>query len=119
MPFWAVGIGAAAGFSESVLHKAIDGKNFGDSETWADIAVGTLSGAVGGLLGGAGAVHGNKYMTRQISRLGKHLISDGVSKAGTYFYKMTANYSKQFIFKTAWSIVKSTVASKTASTLLK
>ena len=115
----AVGIGAATGFSESVLHKAIDGKDFSNSDTWTDIAVDTLSGAVGGLLGGSGAIRGNKYMSRQVSRLGKHLISDGIGKAGAYFYKMTANYSKQFILKTAWSIAKSTFAGKAANALLK
>ena len=115
----AIGIGAATGFAESTLHKAIDGKNLNNLNELMDIAVDTFSGAVGGLIGGSGAIHRNKYMSRQISRLGKHLISDGISKAGTFFYKMTAKYSNQFVCKTVWGVAKSTIGNLTAKALLK
>ena len=115
----AIGIGASTGFAESTLHKAIDGKNLNNLNELMDIAVDTFSGAVGGLIGGSGAIHRNKYMSRQISRLGKHLISDGISKAGTFFYKMTAKYSNQFVCKTVWGVAKSTIGNLTAKALLK
>ncbi|MBQ1892122.1 MAG: hypothetical protein II164_07270, partial [Firmicutes bacterium] len=59
-----------------------------------------------------------KYMARQVTRLGDHIVEDGVKKSVTYFYKMTANYSKQFIGKTIESFAKGTVTYKVVGALL-
>ena len=44
----------------------------------------------------------------------RHLGFDGIKKAGTFYYKMTANYSKQFIKGTLSGIGRSLIGGKVA-----
>ena len=102
--------GAGTAAIESAGHQLIDnGKIDGEQ-----LLVDTVVGAIGGAAGGKGATHGNKYMSRQYSRFFRHLGSDGIKKAGTFYFKTTAKYSKKFIAGTAWGIVKSFIGSKIA-----
>ena len=106
--------GAGTAAIESAGHQLIDNGRIDGEQLLVDTAVG----AIGGAAGGKGATYGNKYMNRQYSRLFKHLGSDGIKKAGTFYYKMTAKYSKKYIPRTAWGIVKSFIGSKTAESVL-
>ena len=103
-----IAYGAATGAVESVGHQLIDKGTVDSKKLFAD----TIEGAIGGLFGGKGAINGNKYMNRQVSRLIEHSVSDGLEKAVSFGWKMTKNYSKQFILPTAWGIVKSTFGNK-------
>ena len=102
--------GAATAAIESAGHQLIDDGKI----DVAELAIDTVSGAVGGFVGGRGAAYANKYMGRQTSRFFSHLGSDGIKKAGTFYYKMTANYSKQFIKGTLSGIGRSLVGGKVA-----
>ena len=64
------------------------------------------------MFGGKGAIYGNKYMNMQVSRLIEHSVSDGLKKTVKFGWKMTKNYSKQFILPTMWGTTKSTFGSK-------
>ena len=97
---------------ESLSYELIDKKGKLDNESIQNIGIGTLAGVAGGLIAGKGAIHGNKYMERQTTRFVKHVASDGLKKSATYLYKMTANYSKQFIKPAIKSIIKGTIGYK-------
>ena len=60
-------------------------------------------------------MRGNKYMAKQATRLAKHIATDGVKKAGSFYLKMTVNYSKQLIKPTLQGLAKGWVGGKFAS----
>ena len=89
-----------------------------NNESWSAVATDTAVGFLGGLAGGHGAKHGNKYMARQTTRLTKHVATDGFKKAGSFYLKMTVNYSKQFIKPTLQGLAKGWGGGQSASYLL-
>ncbi len=98
--------GAVTGFAESYAHKAIDKGSFElDSADWKEIGVSTAIGTVSGLIGGRGAIKGDKYMGRQVSLLKSKLFTSEAGKGMKFYYKMTANMSKRFIGKTVKGFV--------------
>lgn len=107
--------GSATGFVESLSHELIDNNGKMSDESWATVATDTAVGFLGGLAGGNGAMYGNKYMSQQATRLAKHITTDGVKKAGSFYLKMTVNYSKQFIKPTLKGLAKGWVGGKAAS----
>ena len=111
-------VGSTTGFVESFGHKLIDTDGELSQEDWLEIGKDTIVGFVGGLAGGNGATHGNKYMMRQESRFLKHLIPDGISKAHSFAWKMTANYSKQFIVPTLKGLTKGWFGGKLVDKIL-
>ena len=102
------------GAGQELINQGINGQgcNLGK------VAKSTLSGMVGGLLGGSGASYGNKYISGHVSRFFRHAVTDGVKKAGKYLWKMTATYSKQFVGKTIWGIAKSTAGSHSTDAIV-
>ena len=84
---------------EQIAPEAVEIDNSGEmsSVNWNKVIKNTAMDFVCGVLGGDGATHGNKYMRRQELRLLKHIPEDGFSKAMNFAWKMTANYSKQFV----------------------
>ena len=111
-----VGLGAAVAWGagtaavESIGHQVIDTGSVDVSKLLVD----TAEGAIGGLIGGKGAINGNKYMNRQVSRLLTHRKTDGLKNALKFGWKMTKNYSKQFVLPTVWGITKSFAGGKIA-----
>lgn len=73
-------VGGATGFVESLSHELIDNNGKMNKDSWAEVATDTAVGFLGGLAGGNGAMHGNKYMAKQITRLKKHIATDGLKK---------------------------------------
>ena len=108
-------VGSATGFVESWSHELIDNNGNMNDESWSEVATDTLAGFFGGLAGGHGAMRGNKYMAKQATRLAKHIATDGVKKAGSFYLKMTVNYSKQLIKPTLQGLAKGWVGGKFAS----
>lgn len=108
-------VSGATGFVESLSHELIDNNGKMNKDSWAEVATDTAVGFLGGLAGGNGAMHGNKYMAKQITRLKKHIATDGLKKAGSFYLKMTVNYSKQFIKPTLQGLTKGWVGGKIAS----
>ena len=108
-------VGSATGFVESLSHELIDNNGKMSTESWLNVATDTAVGFLGGLAGGNGAMYGNKYMAQQTTRLTKHIATDGLKKAGSYYLKMTVNYSKQFIKPTLQGIAKGWVGGQIAS----
>ena len=105
-----VAIGAASGGFESLGHELIS-KDFKlDKESFINIGAGTAIGAVGGAFSGKGAIHGNKYMTKQYSRLISHSKTQGIKKAVNFCYKMTNTLSKRLIRPTFKSVVRGYIA---------
>lgn len=113
-----VAMGGTLGFVESYSHELIDNNGNVNEINRSNVAASTIAGMAGGLIGGKGAINGNKYMSKQLNRLGKHVSTDGLQKAGTFYYKMTANYSKQFITPTLTGIAKGWIGSRSANSLL-
>ena len=111
-------VSTATGFAESLGHELIDNDGKMNAKSWGEVGADTLAAFCGGIVGGRGATYRNKYMNRQCSRFFKHVGSDGLKKAGKFYYKMTATYSKKYIGKTAWGIAKSFIGGKVASALL-
>ena len=107
--------GGTTGFIESLSHELIDNNGVMRKEDWAEVATDTAVGFFGGLSGGDGAIYGNKYMAKQATRLTKHVTTDGIKKAGSFYLKMTVNYSKQFVKPTLQGITKGWVGGKVAS----
>ena len=108
-------VGGTTGFLESLGHELIDNDGRMNEESWSEVGTDTVAGFLGGLAGGHGAMHGNKYMAKQTTRLAKHIATDGVKKAGSFYLKMTVNYSKQFIKPTLQGLAKGWVGGKIAS----
>ena len=114
--YWAVGgfVGGATGLIESAAHQLIDNdgdfKKMDKMELLTDFTVGMIGGAAGG----NGAIRGNKYMANQAKSFGKHYAANGLKNAISFYYKMTANYSIQFIGSTLWGITKGFVGGKLA-----
>ena len=104
-------LGAVTESVKSVAYQLIDNKGDFRSLNYVDVGMDFASGFVSGAIGGKGAINGDKYMQKQVSRFLNHVTSDGLIKAGTFFYKMTAKTSKKYVGSTLVSIVKSTVAS--------
>ena len=110
--------GGATGFVESLSHELIDNNGKMSEKSWANVATDTTAGFLGGLAGGHGAMHGDKYMAQQISRLASHITTDGLKKASSFYLKMTINYSRQFIKPALQGISKGWIGGKIASCLL-
>ena len=110
----AVAWGAGTAAVESIGHQLIDTGGIDAGQLLAD----TAEGAIGGLIGGKGAINGDKYMKRQVSRLFSHAISDNAKKAWDFGWKMTRKYSKKFIVPTIVGIVKSFAGAKTAEAII-
>ena len=114
--YWAVGgfVGGATGLIESAAHQLIDNdgdfKKMDKMELLTDFTVGMIGGAAGG----NGAIRGNKYMANQAKSFGKHYAANGLKNATSFYYKMTAKYSKQFIGSTWLGITKGFVGGKLA-----
>jgi RHS repeat-associated protein len=108
-------VGSATGFIESLSHELIDNDGKMNGQSWAEVATDTAVGFLGGLAGGHGAIHGNKYMTRQTTRFAKHIATDGFKKAGKFYLKMTVNYSKRFIKPTLAGLAKGWIGGKVAN----
>ena len=108
-------VGGATGFVESLGHELIDNNGEMNEESWTEVGTDAIVGFLGGLSGGFGATYGNKYMAKQKARLLKHIIPDGLEKAGNFYLKMTMNYSKQFVSPTLQGIAKGWVGGKVAS----
>ncbi len=111
-------VGGATGFLESLGHELIENDGKMNDESWLEVRTDTAVGFLGGLAGGHGAMHGNKYMAKQTTRLVKHIATDGMKKAGNFYLKMTVNYSKQFVKPTLQGIAKGWVGGKIASAVL-
>jgi hypothetical protein len=107
-------VGSATGFIESLSHELIDNGKM-SSESWAEVKSDAMAGFLGGLSGGSGAVYGNKYMSQQGSRFLKHIATDGLKKASSFYTKMTANYSKQFVKSTLSGLAKGWIGGKVAN----
>ena len=103
---------------ESLGHELIDNDGIMNEESWAEVATETAVGFVGGIAGGNGAIYKNKYMSQQGARWLKHVGSDGLKKASSFYYKMTANYSKQFAKKTLLGLAKGWTGGKVAGKLI-
>ena len=57
-------------------------------------------------------------MNRQVSRVLTHRKTDGLKKALNFGWKMTKNYSKQFVLPTVWGIGKSVAGGKIANAIM-
>lgn len=107
-------IDAATGYVEALGHELIDcGGNTADIN-WDKTLTKAMSGAVGGAIGGNGAISTSKYMLNQTKRFTSHVFSDGLVKAGSFFYKMTDKYSRAFIKPTIEGIARSVLGEKAA-----
>lgn len=107
-------VGSATGFVESLSHELIDNDGKMSADSWSNVGIDTAVGFLGGLAGGHGAMHGNKYMSQQTTRLAKHITTDGLKKAGSFYLKMTVNYSKQFVKPTLYGLAKGWLGGKAA-----
>ena len=100
-------LGGVTGSIESIGHQLIENKGNIRKIDYCRVAENFAVGFTSGAIGGNGATLGNKYMQGHTSRFLNHIASDGLEKAGKYFYKMTANYSKQFTSKTVLGVLRS------------
>ena len=99
-------VSTATSFVESVSHELIDNSGKMSSDSWREVATDTASGFVGGIVGGNGVIRSDKNMMNRVTRFIKHVPTDGIQKACTFFYKMSATYSKKFTLPVMWGIGK-------------
>ena len=81
-------VSPATSFVESVSHELIDNSGKMSSDSWREVATDTASGFVGGIVGGNGVIRSDKNMMNRVTRFIKHVPTDGIQKAGTFFIRL-------------------------------
>jgi hypothetical protein len=108
-------VGGLTGAVESMAHQLIDSDGDFSQINGTEVLTDFTVGMIGSAAGGNGAIRGSKYMAYQGKSFAKHAASKGTQNAVSFYYKMTANYSKQFIRPTVTGISRGFAAGKLAS----
>jgi hypothetical protein len=98
-----------------MAHQLIDSDGDFSQINGTEVLTDFTVGMIGSAAGGNGAIRGSKYMAYQGKSFAKHAASKGTQNAVSFYYKMTANYSKQFIRPTVTGISRGFAAGKLAS----
>ena len=88
-------IGMTLGAIESVSNQMISSREVNTTQLITD----TLSGGLGGFLGGDGAAHGSKFMAYQTQQFFKKFSLYGFDEAITSFARKTGKWARQHLIE--------------------
>ena len=102
-------IGGVLGAAESAVNQLISTGEINSTR----LAIDTVSGAAGGLIGGKGAAHGHKFMAYHRKQFVKNASIEGLSEAIIKFGKHTWKWTKSNLKgATYWGVIRAFVGNK-------